>query len=102
TVGTQDLSQLGDVNVQRLRGRLGRVVLPQRLDQRVRRDDPVGVQEQDRKEGALLRARDLDRALAIPQLEPSQNAVSHAPSHTTLRHRRSAYKAVPYRRVTAP
>ena len=49
-----ELAQLGDVYLERLLGRLGRLVLPQRIDQPVARNHPIGLEEQQREERALL------------------------------------------------
>ncbi len=57
-VAAERLPQLGDVNLERRRGRLRLLDAAQLLDQAVTRDGLDGVQEQKRQEGALLRTGD--------------------------------------------
>jgi hypothetical protein len=57
-VAAERLAQLGGVNLERRRGRLRLLDAPQLLDQAVTRDGIVGMQEQKRQEGALLRTSD--------------------------------------------
>ena len=50
-----------DVDLKRLRGRLGRLGVPERLDQLVSGDDAVRVQREQGQQGALLGAAEVDR-----------------------------------------
>lgn len=54
--GLEQLAQVRDVPVQRRQRRFGRGFAPQQVDQAIGRDDLVGVQQQDRKQRALLAA----------------------------------------------
>jgi hypothetical protein len=73
------LAQLGDVNLERRRGRLWLLDAPQLLDQAVTRDGLVGVQEQKRQEGALLRTGDPHDPAVLLDLQRPEDAELHAP-----------------------
>ena len=57
---------------------LGRVVLPERVDQPVGGDDLVRMQQQDRQERALLRAADIELATVLEHLQRTKNPEFHA------------------------
>ncbi len=59
--GAERLAQPRDARLQRRRARLGRLARPELLDQPVRRDDLVGVEEQEREQVSLPRAREAPR-----------------------------------------
>ena len=60
-VRAERLAQARHVDLQRVARRRGRIVSPQLLDQPIPRHDPIGAQQQDREQRALLRS---------PQREP--------------------------------
>ena len=66
------LSQLRDVHLQRLDRRFRGPLTPERLDQRVRRDDAVGVEEEDGQQRALLGGSQLDRAPVLANFERTE------------------------------
>jgi hypothetical protein len=73
------LAQPGDVHLQRLLGRLRRLVLPQGLDQAVTRDDLVRVQKQNGEQGALLAAVEIDLSPVLRHLERAEDPELHVP-----------------------
>ena len=68
----QLLAQLGDVHVQALRDRGRRSLPPQLGDQPVGGDDLVGVQQQDRQQGAALAGTDGHRPTVVVHLERTE------------------------------
>jgi hypothetical protein len=80
----QQLAQLGHVDLQRLRRRLGRLVVPERVDQTVRGDGPVPLQEERGEQRPLLRAAQLERAAVVEDLERAQDAEFHGWLPATL------------------
>jgi hypothetical protein len=70
--------ELGDVNLERRRGGVGRRSVPELVDQPVTRDDAVRMQQQERKERSLLRASKCDRAPVLGSLERAENPVVDA------------------------
>jgi hypothetical protein len=72
------LPELGDVNLERRRGGVGRRSVPELVDQPVARDDAIRVQQEERKERALLRASECDRAPVLGSLERAENPVVDA------------------------
>ena len=77
-VAADRLPELRDVNLERRRGGVGRRSAPELVDQPVARDDAVRVQQQERKERALLRASECDRAPVLGSLERAENPVVDA------------------------
>ena len=75
--GRERASQLGDVELEQLRGRGRRVAAPQRLDQRVGGDDQVRAQKQDREQRARLRPPQRFRAVCAGDFERAKNAELH-------------------------
>jgi hypothetical protein len=74
-VGSQDLAQLVDVALDRVRGRLGRVAAPQLVDQPVARNDLVRAGEEDGQQRALAGAAKGERAAVDTGLERTEDAV---------------------------
>ena len=56
-------------------GRGRRSIFPERIDESVDRNHLTPAQEQREKQGALLRRRDLDRALAVDDLQRSEDPI---------------------------
>ena len=80
------LPQPRDVSLEGLdgcgRGRLA----PQLVDQQVRRDDLIRVEEEDGEQGALLRTADLDPSTVVGDLERTEDPVLHpAPLRVVVR-----------------
>ena len=78
------LAQLGDEDLDHLRGGLRHLVAPDVLDEPAHRDDPLGVQQQQREEGLLLASRQLDRPAVVGRLERPKDAKVHAEPLSTL------------------
>src|SRR5262245_25052630 len=57
----EQLSELGDVDLERVPGGVGRLLAPERVDQLVAGDDLARAEEEGREQGAALLAADLDR-----------------------------------------
>jgi hypothetical protein len=55
-----------------------RLIAHELVDQAVARDDPVGAQEQDRKERALLRAPKRQKLAVRPHFERAQDVELHS------------------------
>ena len=75
---TQRLSEAGDVNLQRLRGSCGRLLPPQLVDHPVGAQRLVGVQQQQRQDGAALAAAQRNALTPVEGLERAENAEVHA------------------------
>ena len=71
-------TQLADVVLQHLRGRRRRPLAPQRVDQPITRNRLVAVQQQQDEHGALLALPEPDGAVAVADLNGSQQAKEHA------------------------
>ena len=80
-LAADQLAQLGDVHLERLDRRVGRVVLPEGVDQAIARDDPVRMQQEHGEQRPLLGAGDVDRPAVLAQLERSENPVLHCGAH---------------------
>ncbi len=76
-VAAQHLPQLRHVHPHDLSGRLGRALGPQLVDETIDRYDLVSVQQEDRKQGALARASQCDRAAIPLDFERSQHPKLH-------------------------
>ena len=61
--GPQGLSQPMDVYLERLHGRPRGLVSPQQVDETLPGEDFVGIEEQDREQGALLGRSERNRSL---------------------------------------
>src|SRR6266545_5120692 len=73
----EQLAQRGDVAVQRRRGAGRRRLPPERLDEPVGADHLVPVQEQHRQQGALLRPPRGEVAVAVEDLERTEDRELH-------------------------
>ena len=69
--------EMGHVDLKDLRGRRGRVVGPDRVDQPVVRDRPAALEEQHREERPFLRRPEWDRPAVVLDLEGAQDAELH-------------------------
>jgi len=78
TIAAENLAQLGDVQLQRLACSLGRVVLPQQVDEPIARDDAVWLQQQRCEQRPLLAPAQAQRAPVGADLERAQDAELHA------------------------
>jgi hypothetical protein len=78
----QHLTQVRDVDLHHLLRRLGHVLAPELVDDALDRERPVGVDEKERQEGALLAAPQPHLALSVANLERSKDSKVHprAPS----------------------
>ena len=77
---TEQLAQLRDVDLERLLGRLRRLLLPERIDQAIARNDPVRLQQQNRQQDALLLPPKLDRLPVGKHLQRAQDSELQHPS----------------------
>ena len=77
TVSGQRLSQLGDVDVDRLSGRRRGRLAPELVDQALARDELVRMQEQDRQDEPLLQPAQRDRLALVDHLERPEDPVLH-------------------------
>ena len=68
----EGLSQLGDVDLDRVRRRPRRILRPEQLDQPLRCDQFARVQEQHRQEGALLGRAQLGDRSAVSHLQRTE------------------------------
>src|SRR4029453_8995530 len=73
----EHLAELGHVDLQRLRRGLGRIALPDRVDQPVLRDDAVRLEEEHREQGPLLRPAEIEHLSGGRGLERAQDAEFH-------------------------
>ena len=71
------LAELRDVDLKRLLRRLRRLVLPERLDQAVSRDDLVRMEKQESEERTLLGAADVEDLPVLDDLEWSEDTELH-------------------------
>ena len=67
-------AQSADVGLERVGGARRRPLAPQRVDQRVGRNDLVGVQEQERQQSSWFRTANRQWLSATPHLERTQKA----------------------------
>ena len=77
-LAAEELAQVGDVDLQRLVDGRRRVLLPQRVDQPVSRDDAIGVEQQQGQQRALLEAAHLERPPIRVHLKRAEDADSIA------------------------
>jgi hypothetical protein len=75
--GFQSAPQARDVDPERFLLAL-RIVWPELLEDPFRRDDTIGIHEQEGKKGALLPRADINPRVPIKDLERSENVVLHA------------------------
>ena len=73
----QQLAQPRDVDLQALHRGFGRLVAPELVDQTIARQDVVCVHEEQRKQRALLGARERQQPLPVMDLERTQDPVLH-------------------------
>src|SRR5262249_53884629 len=78
TVSGEQLAQLRDVDVERLRAARRLPLPPESVEQPLHRDDPVRVQKQEREQRALLGAAEREPALAVVDLEWPEDPELHA------------------------
>ena len=71
------LPQLRDVDLERLLGRLGRLVLPERVGQALGGDGLVRVQEKHREERTVLRARQGHDSFPVDHVERAEDPELH-------------------------
>jgi hypothetical protein len=85
TVLPEQLPQARHVHLKRLVGGLGRVVLPERVDQAVARNHVVGVQQEHHQQGLLFRAPQFQRSSVLHYLERTEDPELHlvADANTT-------------------
>jgi hypothetical protein len=96
-------AQLRDVHLKRLLGRLRRCLLPDGVDQAVGGDDLVRVQEQNRKQGALLRPAQIELPPVLEHLEGAEDQKLHsAPRERITRHFRRELRKLVLVTVTRP
>ena len=60
--------------MQRVVGLLGLLRLPQLVDQQIRGNDAIGIQQQHSEQRSLLRAAELERATLLDRIERAENA----------------------------
>jgi hypothetical protein len=86
----EQLPQLGDVHVEDVGGRFGRLARPEVVDQPVGRHDLAGVQEQRGEQRALLGAPETERLPSTTDFERPENQEVQVPPHRgrTLPHGR--------------
>ena len=75
----EQLAQPRDVDLERFLCRLRRVVLPQRVDQPVIRDNVVGIEEQHGEQGALLGTAEIDGLPIRKHLQRAEDPELHSP-----------------------
>ena len=80
----QRLAQTRDVHLQRLGRAGGRMLPPQRVDQAVRGERLVGVEQQQREQRARLGPRKREAAAVVEDLERAEDAEVHADAVTTV------------------
>ena len=73
----QHLTQVRDVDLHHLLRRLGHVLAPELVDDALDRERPVGVDEEERQEGALLAAPQPHLAIPVAHLERAEDAKVH-------------------------
>ena len=81
--GSERLAELGDVVLERVRGRLGRLRSPELVDEPAGRDDLVRAREQQGEERALPRAAERECPTSLDNLERSKDPELHAASPLT-------------------
>ena len=81
------LSKSRDVHAKRIGGALRRILAPELVDQPVRRDHLVRVDEKQREQRPLLGSAQRDLARIVPYLERPENPESHrgAPERVAIR-----------------
>ena len=80
TVGER-LAQPGDLHVQHVFGRTGRLIAEQFVDQLVAGHGAVGVAQQQREQSTLLRAADPHRSAVEPDLERPEDSKLQTTAH---------------------
>jgi hypothetical protein len=73
------LSQLRDVDLERLSRLRRRALVPERVDQPIAGDDPVGLEEQHGQQCALLCSAQVDLLSVVHDLERTQDLELHSP-----------------------
>jgi hypothetical protein len=85
TAGTERLSELRDVDLDRFRRRLRRLVLPDRVDQVVLRNDPVRLEKKQSEDSALFLPAEVERLPAREHLERTEDPELQAEPTVTPR-----------------
>ncbi len=78
TAPADHLPELRDVHLQRLERGVGRLLVPERLDEAVRGHDVVGVEQERSQERPLLLPAEVERPAVLDNLERSQDPELHA------------------------
>ncbi len=73
-VRSEELPEPRDAHLERVLGRTRRFAAPERLDQLIRRDGLIGVDEQEREQHSLLLASELERPAVVLHLERTQDS----------------------------
>ncbi len=76
-VPAEHLAELGDVDLERLSRRLGRLLVPEGLDQPLVRDHAVRVQGEHGEGGTLFGAAEVERAPVVEHFERAEDAEIH-------------------------
>ena len=76
-VPAEHLAQLRDVHLERLSRRLGRLLVPEGLDQPIVRNDAVCVQREHGEGGTLFGAAEVERAPVVEHFERAEDAEIH-------------------------
>jgi hypothetical protein len=77
TIGPELLAQPGHAHLDRLGGGDRRAFAPERLRDPIRRDGLVGVQQEERKDRALLRPAEWNRATVLEDLQRAEKSEFH-------------------------
>jgi hypothetical protein len=88
------LAQLRDVDLKRLDGRFGRLLLPERVDQPVAGDDPVGLDQEQGQERSVLLPAQIERPAVREHLKRAEDAKVHRYLVANVPRRRQAEKAL--------
>ncbi len=79
-LGAEGLAKVRRVALERVAGRLGRLLAPHLVDQDLGRDEVVRAQEQVGEDRPLLRAAERDRAVPLGDLQRPEDAELHGPT----------------------
>ena len=96
------LPQLRHVHLQRLDRSRGRLLIPQRINEPLRRHRLARVQQQDRKQRALLRRPQLELGPVLPDRQRTENPEFHPTNVTPATNKLKAHRARPFASRTDP